>query len=331
MNIQLLDCTLRDGSHINKGDFKRETIITTVSGLVQSGVDFVELGFLRDCEYSKDVSYYTDIRQAEELLPDNCLSTEFSVMCRPDWYSFDKYFKFKAERIKYIRIAFHGKDVDLAVRFANLAREKGFIIVFNPVNVTGYKECDLKTVLQKIVALSPYAINIVDTFGALYPDSLESLLSKFSDIVPTDIIIALHPHENLSQSLANSIQYLKFAQTRGQAMLDSSVMGIGRMPGNMPTEIIMDYLNKHHNKCYSISRIINVIEKCIQPIREKYTWGYDPYYFLSAIHNANRTYAEYLCDKGLTLNETAMIMEKIPDNEKNLFNSIIADSLSIEV
>lgn len=330
MDIKLLDCTLRDGSHVNKGDFKYETIITTISGLVQSGIDFVELGFLRDCNYNKDVSYYTDIRQAECLLPDNTKNTEFSVMCRPDWYSFDKYFKFTSGKIKYIRIAFHGKDLDLALKFAQMARENGFKIAFNPVNVTGYKEPDLRAILRKIAAFSPYSINIVDTFGALYPDTLESILSTFADIVPGEIIIGLHPHENLSQSLANSIRYLEFTQSRGQAILDSSLMGMGRIPGNMPTEIIMDYLNKRHSKQYELKPVVNLIEKCILPVREKYSWGYNPYFFLSAIHNVNRTYAEYLSEKGLSLNETAAVIKKIPDEEKNLFNNKIADILNCE-
>jgi len=48
VRISLLDCTLRDGGYIVGWDFGSNTIINIYSRLVASGVDIIELGYLRE-------------------------------------------------------------------------------------------------------------------------------------------------------------------------------------------------------------------------------------------------------------------------------------------
>ena len=56
--IKLLDCTLRDGGYINEWNFGNHTIKDILRKLVESGVDYVETGFLRNCEYTPDKSVF---------------------------------------------------------------------------------------------------------------------------------------------------------------------------------------------------------------------------------------------------------------------------------
>lgn len=44
-DVRLLDCTLRDGAHLNKGYFGRKTIEETIIDLVEAKVDIIEVGF----------------------------------------------------------------------------------------------------------------------------------------------------------------------------------------------------------------------------------------------------------------------------------------------
>ena len=53
--IKLLDCTLRDGGYINDWRFGFHTAKDIIIKMIDSGVDYVEVGFLRDCEYDRDV------------------------------------------------------------------------------------------------------------------------------------------------------------------------------------------------------------------------------------------------------------------------------------
>ena len=68
-DVRLLDCTLRDGAHLNKGYFGRKTIEETIIDLVEAKVDIIEVGFFDNGEHSADYSYFSSIEEVKEILP----------------------------------------------------------------------------------------------------------------------------------------------------------------------------------------------------------------------------------------------------------------------
>ena len=52
MSTELLDCTLRDGTYVNDGNFGFETIKALISGLNNSNVDIIECGWLINKDFS---------------------------------------------------------------------------------------------------------------------------------------------------------------------------------------------------------------------------------------------------------------------------------------
>ena len=50
MQIQLLDCTLRDGGYVNNWNFGNDTLICIFERLVKANVDLIEIGFLDERE-----------------------------------------------------------------------------------------------------------------------------------------------------------------------------------------------------------------------------------------------------------------------------------------
>ena len=50
--ISLLDCTLRDGGYINDWDFGLETIKGFVTKIEKTGIEFFEIGFLKNIKYN---------------------------------------------------------------------------------------------------------------------------------------------------------------------------------------------------------------------------------------------------------------------------------------
>ena len=47
--FNLLECTLRDGGHLNKSLFGEKVITNTISNLTKSNIDVIEIGFWREC------------------------------------------------------------------------------------------------------------------------------------------------------------------------------------------------------------------------------------------------------------------------------------------
>ena len=72
-NIEVLDCTLRDGGYVNDNNFGERNIKKLIEYLHAAGIDIIECGYLKDnIEYNEDKTEYTSTKQATPfLLPDN--------------------------------------------------------------------------------------------------------------------------------------------------------------------------------------------------------------------------------------------------------------------
>lgn len=78
--LKLLDCTLRDGGYINNWEFGNRKIKAIIEGLTNSGIDIVEIGFLRDEESKADRTVWNQVKEIKDKLPDDKGNTMFSVM-----------------------------------------------------------------------------------------------------------------------------------------------------------------------------------------------------------------------------------------------------------
>jgi len=48
MSLKILDCTLRDGAHVNQGRFGLAAIKNVIQSLEFAKIDIIEIGFLQD-------------------------------------------------------------------------------------------------------------------------------------------------------------------------------------------------------------------------------------------------------------------------------------------
>ena len=110
--IKLLDCTLRDGGYINDWNFGHHTIKSIIKKLVDSQVDYVEVGFLRDCEYDRNKTLYNNCAQIQPVLPQKKGNTIFTAMALHNKYTVDKLEPYDGKTIDAVRVTFHDYDID---------------------------------------------------------------------------------------------------------------------------------------------------------------------------------------------------------------------------
>ena len=70
-NIQVLDCTLRDGGRIINCAFPDSEIRDLSGRLAHAGIDIIEVGFLRDARtvhYEGNSTFFTDVDQIRPFL-----------------------------------------------------------------------------------------------------------------------------------------------------------------------------------------------------------------------------------------------------------------------
>jgi len=185
----------------------------------------------------------------------------------------------------------------LTISHASKARDLGYTVYFNPVNVTSYSEENLVLLLDAINAFKPEGVSIVDTFGSLLPKQFKKIMHLFDQHLDNEITLGLHLHENLSLAMGLASIFLFEMSNERNLIIDSSLLGMGRVPGNLCTELIVGLLNVEFGGAYDQRIIYNLLSSNIQPLREKFVWGYLPAYAKTGFEKIHRDYAEYMMER----------------------------------
>lgn len=326
IDLKLLDCTLRDGGYINdwKWDFQRARNIILM--LVKAGIDIVEVGFLRNVEkYDENITVCNRIEELNRLLPKEKSKTKFAAMFMCSNYDIDKLSEYNGHGIEMLRITAHDYDIDKGLEYARKAMQKNYKVSINPINIMGYTDRQILDIIDNVNKIHPYQFAIVDTFGSMKKKDLSRIVSLVDHNLEPDIRLALHLHENMSMSFCLAQEFVDYHLNR-PISIDASLMGIGRIPGNLPMELISDNLNDYYDKNYVIDYMMDAIQDYISPLKKENAWGYTPAYFLAARYNLHRNYAEHYLSKGdLTHRDINYILSKFSDSKKTVFDASYAD------
>lgn len=327
-DLKLLDCTLRDGGYVNDWKFGFNCAKDIINRLTKSNIDVVEVGFLRNVEeYNPDVTVCNRIEELNKLLPDDAGNTMYSAMAMRSNYDINKLSPYTGSGIEMIRITAHDYDIEDGMDFAREVKAKGYKLSINPINIMGYSDERILWIIKQVNQIQPYQFSIVDTFGSMKRRDLDRIVSLVDNNLDRNIRVALHLHENMSLSCCLAQAFIDKHLNRPVAV-DGSLMGMGRIPGNLPIELIADYCNDYTGKTYDIDYMMDAIQDYIAPLKGAPEWGYTPAYFLSARFNLHRNYAEHYLKKGdLTIRDINHILARFADDKKTVFDATYADSV----
>ena len=327
-SIKLLDCTRRDGGYVNDWVWGYDVAKSIMQYLAQAGTDIIEVGFLRDVGgYNRNITVCNEIEELNQLLPKQPNTCMFSAMVMRSNYHIEKLSPYSGEGIELIRVTAHDYDIDEGLRFAEQVKEKGYKVSVNPINIMGYTDGEILNIVGRVNEICPYQFSIVDTFGSMKQSDLERIVNLIDHNLHENIRLGLHLHENMSLGCLLAQKFVNM-RLHHAVTVDGSLMGIGRNPGNLPIELIADYLNENRNRQYDINYMLDAIDDYISPIKGETLWGYTTSYFLSARFNLHRNYAEYYLNKGnLTNRDINQIFERYDRKKATVFDQAYADEM----
>jgi 4-hydroxy 2-oxovalerate aldolase len=279
--IKVFDCTIRDGGLANNSKFDFETVQAVYSACCAAGVDYVELGY-RNSRTMFSPDEYGPWRFCDEELLRRVTegidprSTRLSVMQDAHKANAEDVLPKDKSVVDMVRIATYVKDVDKAIRLANNATDKGYQSTINIMAISHEGAPFLDEALDQIEKETKVlAVYIVDSFGALYSETVHYLVEKFQMYLKTKEI-GVHAHNNQQLAFANTVEGI----IKGANYLDGTLFGLGRAAGNCPLELLLGFLK---NPKFSIVPLLDVIGKVIIPLREQIEWGYQIPYMLAGI------------------------------------------------
>lgn len=298
MKIKLLDCTLRDGGYYNSWDFEPDLIQDYLESMEHLQVDFVEIGFrsLKNEGFNGGVAFSTDFFLNKLSIPAG-LADKIGVMIngseianlKTQISSLEKLFNPKAKSpVTLVRIACHINEFNDCLPAAKWLKKQGYLVGFNLMQIADQS-------LEKITELAKNANNypidvlyFADSMGSLDFNQLKLIISAFQKGWQGEL--GIHTHDNMGQAVSNSMQAVKY----GATWVDSTVTGMGRGPGNAQTEFIVLALSNLRKNQGNYIRLLELIDKYFRPLKKRYGWGINPYYYLAGQNGIHPSYIQHM-------------------------------------
>ena len=319
--ISLLDCTLRDGGYINEWRFGKKAIQQIVSKLAKTGIEMIEIGFMKGDVYDPDCSIFPDIEAFKEVLlekNDNILYLGMLDMSNP--ISLDKITDYDGESIDGIRVIFKQDKIDEAFNMCRFIKEKGYKLFVNFVNTDCYTDKEFIEAIEKYNEIAPAGMTIVDTFGTLNRKDFLRLVAIADNNMEDDIMLCYHAHNNLQQAFGNAEALVEMNLSRNIG-IDACVFGMGRGAGNLNIELFADYMNQNYGTSYRITPMLEIMDEYLSDFYKTQFWGYSLPLYLSAVHGCHPNYAIYLAEKNkLTEKAFNELLRDISPKDKLIFN-----------
>lgn len=302
-NIEVLDCTLRDGGRIIDCEFSDNDIRQIADGLAEAKVDIVEMGFLRDASYviyRGNSTFFTDVSQIVPFIHRRG-RTKYTAFIDFGMYDFDKLDICDGSSVDGIRVGFTKKDLgsnkDELIKCMDIVKQKGYALYVQGVNTLGYSDKEVLELVDLVNVLNPYSFGIVDTYGAMYMEDLVRLYNLIDHNLKSDICIDIHSHNNFQLSFAFAQEAIKLSMGTRRVILDSTLNGMGKCAGNLNTELIVDYLVRKKNYDYEFDSVLDIIDEYLYSIKQKNEWGYSIPSFMAGIYKAHPNNVIYLTEK----------------------------------
>jgi 4-hydroxy 2-oxovalerate aldolase len=184
--------------------------------------------------------------------------------------------------IDMMRVACYVHQMDKAVELAHHCMDKGYETTINLMAISKVNERDLNEALMDIAKSRVPIIYLVDSFGSMYCETIQYLLTKYQEALPGKEI-GIHAHNNMQLAMSNTITSLM----GGATYLDATLLGMGRGAGNCPIEILIAFLK---NPKYRLLPLLKAIQEQVLPWNKKIDWGYHvPYLITGALNEHPRS------------------------------------------
>ena len=330
-NTRILDCTLRDGGYINNWEFGEPAIRGVIDNLNDANIDVIECGFIRNVADNPNSSVFSSTNRVSQVIGEKKPGVLYAVMIEQHNYFPEGITPFNEDGIDIIRLTFRRNEWNDAKNTARELMQKGYKVCIQPVGTASYDDPSLIKLLQDVNDLQPYAFYMVDTLGVMYRHEMRKFFYLIDSNLSKNICLGFHSHNNLQMSFANAQEMIRLNKDR-QIIIDSSCYGMGRGVGNLATELIADYINNTIEQRYSLTPLLNIVDKYLMNIYARQRWGYDLPYFLSATFKCHPNYARHLISKEtLSIEKIEKILSLIPVDRRNEYDSALAEDLYLKI
>ena len=194
--------------------------------------------------------------------------------------------KSKLSKVKLVRIACHYNEIQKVMPLIKKFKSYRFKIALNLMQSSDRSENEIKNFCQLSKKNNIDILYFADSTGSLTKDQTLKIVKSFKKNWTGNL--GIHAHDNMNLAMENTM----IALNNGVNWIDSTVLGMGRGPGNVKTESLVLELEKKFKIKVNYSSLIKLISKDFVPMKKKYEWGSNFYYYLSGIHGIHPSFIQ---------------------------------------
>ena len=263
----LLDCTLRDTGYLNNWNWDYSTVKDIVYHMGDIGVDYCEIGFIKDKKYVEDgAGVWRNINSnfniIKKLKKDTNNKTKIAVMMdignkNQEYFDVNQIPNQSETEIDLIRVFSFFEVIDKTYNVCKVLKEKGYTVSLNVGHCTHLEKDELQYIKDKIKSKKLHIdfLYFADSLGMLTPNEISKFMLFFKDIYP--IKTGFHNHNNHGTIFGNLINLLNC----NIDIIDGTLSGFGKNGGNANLEQLLLYLIIKEKYNLNIYSLLELIEK----------------------------------------------------------------------
>lgn len=238
--IQLLDVTLRDGSHTMRHAYTEAQVREVARGLGKANVPYFEVSHgdgLGGSSLQYGFSAVDELKliaAAREEAP----NSKIAALILPGIGTKNDLHAAVDAGIDMARVATHITEADVSKQHIELSRSLGLETVGFLMMAHMASTEKLIEEAKKMESYGAEIIYVTDSAGALLPHEVREKVRALRDHVGTKI--GFHAHNNLALSMANTLAAIE----AGATFIDGSLRSLGAGSGNTQTEVLAAVLER---------------------------------------------------------------------------------------
>lgn len=266
--IELLDCTLRDGSYAVDFQLDEEFVTQLLARLDTIPVAKVEVGHGIGLEAERsgikacNIGHYRWAEIARSALT----RKPWGMFAQPEFTRLDTIAEMSDRGMSFVRVGMEPERVPEHLDYLRRATELCGQVYLNLMKSSA---TPVRQLVDLLDGVSPdiAGVYVVDSYGAMLPADVQTYVSAVREYVP---VVGFHGHDNLGMANINSITALQ----AGATIVDATLDGIGRGSGNAAIESLAGVIKLLDTDLFDYQELARLAEYCrenMRPIAEDRT------------------------------------------------------------
>ncbi len=252
--IELLDCTLRDGSYAVDFQLDEEFVANLLSRLDRTPVSRVEIGHGLGLEAERTGirACNIDHRRWGEIAASTLTVKPWGMFAQPEFTRLETVEELSRKGMGFIRVGVEPEKVSASLDYLRRATEVCEQVYLNLMKSSATPADQLVDLLDGITPAIA-GVYVVDSYGAMLPADVSRYVGAVRERFP---VVGFHGHDNLGMANINSLT----AFQAGATVVDATLNGVGRGSGNAAIESLAGVIKLESGDLFDYQELARLAE-----------------------------------------------------------------------